>query len=382
MRNSEERRLQRVVAFTCATLFIIFSFFFVAKYQAPLFELVYDKWATGKLDFNPYVWGATVATVLTVLALWLNKFTGFQREWTAMAYLPSVLILSFISDIDRTLYTGGGSLWGWIVIFVVGFLIYLFLSFVLRRILFEKIKSAAMSANRIIWRNLLIFVIFFCVAGSLSNGEENFKREALVESYYKRGDVSAALSVGNKSLDASRELTAQRAYIMASEGLLGEMLFEYPQLYASKGLLPGKLRTSALVPDSVYNMLGATPGENESSSAFFDRIATNDSLSPVVKDYYLSALLLDKRLVEFTRRLPELYPGIAHDSLPKHYREALKLYSEIDGTFTPDFTNDELTVLFDSLKSIENSHDDVFVRGNYVRKSFGKTYWWYFLYSY
>lgn len=381
MRNSEEKRLQRVVAYSCATLFALFSFFFVAEYQAPLLELVYDELATGKLGFNPCVVGGVVSAALTMLAIWLNKIAGFQREWTAMAYLPSTLLLAFITDIDRSVYTGGWSPWNWVIVFLVGLLVYLFLSFVLRRILFEKIKNAAMSLNRVLWRNLMLFVIFFAIAGTLSNGEENFKREALVASYYKNGDLDAALNVGYKSLDASQQLTAQRAYIMACEGLLGEKVFEYPQLYGSDGLMPKSARTSVLVPDSVYALIGIVPDENESVSHYFERAAGCDSATTVAKEFYLSSLLLDKRLVEFVHKLPELYPDVCADSLPKHFREALFLHSEIDGTYSPGFSSDTLAVLFDSLRSVERKYDDVFVRGNYVRQSFGRTYWWYFLYA-
>lgn len=381
MRNSEEKRLQRVVAYFCAALFALFSFFFVAEYQAPLLELVYDELATGKLGFNPCVAGGVVAVALTMLAIWLNKISGFQREWTAMAYLPSTLLLAFITDIDRSVYTGGWSPWNWVIVFLLGLLVYLFLSFILRRVLFEKIKNVAMSLNRVLWRNLMLFVVFFAMVGTLSNGEENFKREALVASYYKNGDLDAALNVGYKSLDASQQLTAQRAYVMACEGLLGEKVFEYPQLYGSDGLIPKSVRTSVLVPDSAYALLGTPPVGNEGAMQYLERTVGSDSATSVAKEFYLTALLLDKRLVEFARKLPAFYPETSVDSLPKHFREALFLHSEIDGTYSPAFSSDTLAVLFDSLRNIERCYDDVFVRGNYVRRSFGRTYWWYFLYS-
>lgn len=181
MRNKEEKRLQRVVALFCATLFALFSFLFVAVYQSPLLEVLYDYVATGKLDYNGYLVAAVISPLLTLLALWLNRIAKFQREWTAMAYLPSVLLLAFITDIDRSLYVGGWSSTSWIVIFSVAMFVYAALAFVLQRVLFEKIKNLAMSTNRMIWRNLILFVIMFCLAGTLSNGEENFKREALVD---------------------------------------------------------------------------------------------------------------------------------------------------------------------------------------------------------
>ena len=88
MRNKEEIRLQRVVMALCAVTFAVFSFLFVAKYQSSLLELLYDKVATGKLKYNAYVVGASISLALTVLALWLNRFSGFKREWTALSFMP------------------------------------------------------------------------------------------------------------------------------------------------------------------------------------------------------------------------------------------------------------------------------------------------------
>lgn len=380
MRGKEEKRLQRVVAYICATLFALFAFVFVAVYQSPLLEALYDHVATGKLSYNGYIAGTLLSVVLTLLALWLNRFAQFRREWTAMAYLPSALILAFVTDVDRSLYTGGRSYLGWILVFIAGIAVYAAFSFVLHRVLFEKIKNIAMSSNRIIWRNLMLFVFIFCLTGMLSNAEENFKRETLLFSRYKKGDVEGALSVGCKSLDASPELTAMRAYVMASNGLLGERLFEYPQPYGSEGLLLAPEQTSVLAPDSIYMLIGGRPAKGEKAIQFLSRVAHADTLNIVARDYYLSALLLDKRLPEFKNELPALYGNFKADELPKHYREALLLVSEFDKDYTHGLSSDTLFVQFGKLREIESRHDDALVRNNYVRKEFGRTYWWYYLY--
>ena len=144
MRNNGEKRLQRVVATVCATLFAVFTFLFVGVYQAPLLEAFYNEVATGKLNYNPWLVGGVVSLVLTLLALWLNSFAKLRREWTALAYLPSALLLAFITDVDRCLYTGAGFSYSWIFIFALGLAFYGFIAFVLRRILFEKIKDKVM----------------------------------------------------------------------------------------------------------------------------------------------------------------------------------------------------------------------------------------------
>ena len=384
MRNSGEIRLQRVVATVCATLFAVFTFLFVAVYQAPLLEAFYNEVATGKLGYNPWLVGGVVSLLLTVLALWLNRYAKLRREWTALAYLPSALLLAFITDIDRRIYTGGGISFLWIFIFVSGFAVYGFVAFLLRRILFEKIKDVTMVTNRVLWRNVMLMALLICLVGTLSNSEENFKRETLVKSYYDKGETAKALQVGVKSHDASRELTVMRAYILACEEKLGEYIFEYPQYYAADGLLPKPQRTSPLVPDSVYKLLGAMPFDGEASMDFLSRIAHTDSATNASKNYYLTSLLLEKRLIEFKDEVLGMYGTCSADSLPKHYREALMLYTDIVDTaevVSFEINDDVMRATLDALRAEEAKHDDVFVRGNYVRRNFGRTYWWYYLYS-
>ena len=369
----------------CATLFAVFAFLFVAVYQAPLLEAFYNEVATGKLDYNQWFVGGVVSLLLTLLALWLNSFAKLRREWTALAYLPSALLLAFITDIDRGLYTGDGAIsTSWIYIFATCFLICGFVAFVLRRILFEKIKDARMVTNRVLWNNMVLIVLSICLIGALSNSEENFKRETLMMSHYNKGDTLKALRVGKTSLSASRELTVMRAYALAVSGELGESLFEYPQYYGTEGLLPAMERTSPLVPDSVYSLLGVMPHEGEAATDFLSRIAHADSASNVVKDYYLSSLLLEKKLLEFKDEVTGFYGVENVDNLPKHYREALMLYADIAGveeTLPFELHDAVMDEELRRLRAVESFYDDPFVRGNYVRRRYGSTYWWYFLYS-
>lgn len=382
MRNREEIRLQKIVATVCATIFACFSFFFVAIYQSPLIELVYDKYATGKLNYNSYVVGGIIAAVLTLLALWLNRFTKFQREWTATAYLPSALFLAFFTDIDNSLYTGNHDFSPWIITSLVVIVIYLFLAFVLKRILFEKIKNPAFTASRIIWRNLVLLVLIFCMTGTLSNGEENFKREALISSLYKKGYIEGAMNVGKLSLHASKELTCHRTYILAKENLLGEHLFKYPQLYGASALVPQDQQISPLVPDSVFKLLGVEPFDGESSATIVKRALDADAANIYAQEYYLSALLLDKRLPEFAHTIKDFYPD--YKNLPKHYIEALLLYAhiEVDNNLLELLDYPEAVERYFDFVVTESKYDDKYIRGNYIRKKFGDTYWWYYLYSY
>lgn len=423
-----ERRLQRVVSWLCAIVFTVFCFTFTAVYQAPLLEALYDNVSTGKLMYNEYVVASAITTLLLLLALWLNRIAKFQREWTAMAYLPSSLLLAMITDIDSSIYTGGKSLVGWISILAAGLFVYAFMAFLLQRVLFVKIKDINMEGNRCIWRNFLLFTIMFCIVGWLSNSNENMKHEAHSYWHYKRGNVDAALNVAKRSLSASQELTAARAFYLAQKGELGERLFDYPQYYGSDGLLPHIKRNSPLHPDTVYAALGVPRGKDESAMEYLRRAVTVDSVpsKKMLGDYLLCALLLDKRIEEFVYTLPVYYNMAGGEELPRHYKEALLYYAVAQESMELSFDTDSMRTkllvmgmlnwdyadnlpphyreglksyvlptngikeivaldslgpLFDKMLKLEEEHPELHIRSNFIRRFFGDTYWWYFCYS-
>ncbi len=381
MRNSGEKRLQNFITVFCTLAFAIFSYTFVAIYKSPLIEIVYDGVATGKLQYNGYILSGVVTAVLVGLALWLNRFAKYQREWTAMAFLPSALILAFITDIERSVFCGGGSFVGWVWIFVAGILFYIFLSFLLGRMLFEKIKNPTMVANRIVWRNLILLTITFMSIGCLSGGDKNFMREAIQYKYYRNGDVEAALSVSARSPLASPQLTAQRAYLLSLKGELGERLFEFPQYYGAEGILPSVVRTAPIVPDTVYAHIGLKRDSSENAVEYLVRAVSCDSVGIAAQEYYLSSLLLERRLVDFADKVFEFYNVGDADGLPKHYKEALVLYSHIVPDYPLSMDAGDMRSSLKIMIAEAAEKGSLFMHSARAQDEYGGTYWWYFLYG-
>jgi hypothetical protein len=381
MKSAREIRLFRMVRIVCAVVFVIFCYTFLSVYQAPLLEVVYDITATGKLQYDEKITAAIITFALLLVTLWLNKYAKFTREWEAMAYLPACVMLAFITNIDRTIYTGIEFSWSWVWIGALTFFIYIFASWVLKRVLFMRIKDITRATNRIMWRNLLLLSILFCFTGFISNSDENFKHEAMVYHYVKRGDFYTAQRVASRSFAASQELTAGRAFLLAHEGVLGEKLFTYPQYYGVAGLLPCEQITSPLSRSMVCDFLKVEPQKGEETIKFLSRALSVDSASAAVKDYYLSALLLDKRLEEFVDSLPRFYDVSDTANIPLHYKEALLLYSKVFPDKKSHFTDDALEKKYADMLKVEKEYQDILVRSNYVRKFFGTTYWWYYLYA-
>ena len=381
MKSAREIRLFRMVRIVCAVVFVIFSFTYLSVYQAPLLEVVYDITATGKLQYDENISAAIITFALLLITLWLNKYAKFTREWEAMSYLPACVILAFITNIDRTIYTGVEFAWSWVWIAAITAFIYVFASWVLKRVLFMRIKDITRATNRIMWRNFLLFSLLFCFTGFISNNDENFKHEAMVYHYAKQGDFDTAQRVAIRSYAASQELTAGRAYLLAHEGQLGEKLFTYPQYYGIAGLLPRETQTSPLSSSMVYDFLKVAPKKGEKTIEFLSRALSVDTAAVAVKDYYLSALLLDKRLEEFADSLPRLYNVADTANLPMHYKEALLLCSKVFPNKETSFADAALEEKYSEMLKLEQEHQDILVRSNYVRKFFGKTDWWYYLYT-
>ena len=380
MKSAREIRLFRMVRIVCAIVFALFAFTYLSVHQAPLLEVVYDMTATGKLQYDANITAAVITAVLLLATLWINKFAKFNREWEALSYLPASIALAFMTDIDRSIYVDGESSARWIWIGATIIFIYIFSSWVLRRVLFMRIKDITRATNRIMWRNFLLFTIIFSITGFLTNNNEDFKHECILYHYIKKGDFDKAKKVAARSLTASPELTAGRAYTLANKGEMGELLFTYPQYYGADGLLPGKKQTSPIAASTIYEYLKAAPMQGENTIDFLARAARTDSAATAAKEYYLAALLLDKRLEEFADTLPGFYNTSDTAALPHHYKEALLLNAKKNNTPLP-FNDKELEAEYDRFTQLENEYTTPHVRNNYARKLFGKTYWWYYIYS-
>jgi len=115
-------------------------------------------------------------------------------------------------------------------------------------------------------------------------------------------------------------------------------------------------------------------------SIFLDHFYHENPHNPVAFDYYMASLLLDKKLVCFVSEV-SAYTLFYQKALPKHYREALLLnnYLHPDSTFSiKDRDLEEKFTDFLKLKSEQHSKQ---AERNYMRRAFGNTYWWYYMYK-
>ena len=96
-------------------------------------------------------------------------------------------------------------------------------------------------------------------------------------------------------------------------------------------------------------------------------------------DYYLSALLLDKKLKDFAGAMCEFYEE--NTRIPRYYQEALVMYQSTHPEYTCLATDSTIVQRFDAYKTRQKDFASPVEEENRMRREFGDTYWWYYDYQ-
>lgn len=261
--------------------------------------------------------------------------------------------------------------------------------------------------TRSLWVQLLVMLSFLLLTifSVGTNAVEHFTDR--VEMRLLEGETEEALQVGEQSLEASPRLTMLRAYALAKEGQLGNRFFRYAVAGRGADLLPlcyspadsahakvqlmGDSHTWANIfpTDSIFHLLGAMPKGHFTTGRFLQLLCSQDSVRRgvvwhpvprVAHDYLLVMLLMDGRLADFARMLPQFYA--LDDNLPRHYQEALVLYHH---------TTAHPSVVYHHSVTDENFSDYQAMKKQFATRSerqvnmlehFMETYWYYYDYVY
>ena len=378
--NKNRRRTARIIAVASGLLFSAFSFTYLSVFQKDVMEALHYSLAQGKTVYAPWMSAVLITVVLLVLRWAVNALVGLKGPLKALSYSPSCLLLGVLTDVGHNVYHGGGisDTWGWMLPLCL--VLYGVLGWLLARAA-RLWLNPEMPDIWVVNSNFMTLLMLCFMTIGIGNTNVHFHHELQVEEALRKQDYGRALQVAEKTMDPSRNLTALRAYAMSRQGTMGEDLFRYPQLYGAAGLLMGTSDEKALRlnADSLSVYLGAKPALGEPALTFFRRICEEESGNYTTLDYYLSALLLEKKLDEFVRAFDELYT--VRDSIPYYYRQALFL----DSKMHPSAVTDSADVALEELwgKYLQKQQELSGQRGeaNYMRREFGDTYWWYYQYK-
>lgn len=373
------KKTARIMTVVCGLLFFSFSFVYLYVFQKDVLEAYHYTLAHGKTHYVAQNAALIITIVLLLLRWGVNCLLGLKGAVRSLSYFPSCLLLGALTDISCSVYhTADNSGWQWWV--PVTLLVFVGAAFGLRR-LFRTQLDKEIPLMQLVNGNLLILFLLCLMTVMIGNQNTSFHHELAVERCIRNGDYSQAARIGEKSLQTTRTLNVLRAYALSLEGRMGDRLFYYPQPYGVQGLLfdAGSTETQRITADSLYHYLGDRPAVGEDLTGFLRNSCRQERGTHATLDYYMSALLLDKNLDEFSTAVAEYYAP--EDTLPVHYREALLLYQAEHPAYEKQHTDSLMQNALEQYNTLRAGYTDAVEQKNQMRRTHGHTYWWYYHYQ-
>lgn len=311
----------------CSILFCCFTFVYLYVYQADVLAVAQHILSEGKTSYH-----AGIGALLTTLTLYLVHLgvsyvcrpSGIGHSLT---FFPSLLLLTILTDVSDNIDRHCSLGWWWIAAPLL-LLAYGGLMWVLKRNR-HKVEEGKAHGDfvRLMWQNIIALGVMFVLVGLLSNHDVAFHERAKMEQAIVNKEYKDALEVGKNNLKTDSNLVMLRAFCLSKTHKMGESLFEYPLMGESQSLLPnGSSVRMLMTPDKdVYRYIGDIPRQQMPIMRYLELITASRKAKKPAGDYLLCGYLLDKNLDKFVVHLPRYYH--VDSLLPKHYREALVLYT-------------------------------------------------------
>ena len=371
----------------CAIVFLTFTFGFLYFFQADILAVAQHVLSGGLTHYNRLTGAVLLTLGLQLLQVLIYAILRLRKRSHALTYLPSMLTLGMLTDISSDIdfrFSMGAWWWVYPLIIVVWLLIALFCR-ALQDVEPEREPMGLLS--RAMWLNMLTMALMIIGVASLSNTNAVFHYRMRAESCLERNDFQGALDQGWESLESDANLQMVRMYALSRCGELGERLFAFPIVAKSEAILPvsGESRFSMYPVDRLYRFLGAKPSGKMTTSRYLELMQQLDSVVNLkVADYQLCGLLIDKKLDAFAKALVAYYSKgdtLLIDNLPKHYREAMTLYTRLRSKPIVVYHNAVMDEDWKNLQELEAQYSDPSERKGRVEEQYRGTYWYYYEYE-
>ena len=371
-----------LVRWTCAIVFMLFSFLWLYGFEADVLAAFQHVVSEGRTEYHPLLGAVLITLALQALQLLVHALLRLTNRGHALTYFPSMLALALISAISTDIAESYD--WGfWWILVPLVLAGWVFVCLVVRYIQnVEPDKQLKVFFSRPMWINMLVLSVMMVMVAALSNTNAVFHYRMKAEACLLRGDYEGALDAGWESLESDADLQMIRMYAMARRGELGQRLFHYPIVGGSSMMLPTSGATSFVryPVDSLYRSFGARPARQMLPTTYLKALPAT-SMS---KDYQLCGLLIDRKLDDFVSLL--LSSSSSGDSLdtarlPLHYREALTLYNHLRRHPVLIYRNPVMEEDFRNLQELERKYPDATERQGKVEDLYGLTYYYYYKYA-
>lgn len=363
----------------CAIVFVLFVFFYLYSFQADLLFMVQHVLSEGTTHYDTLIGSVVITLILYLVHVGARRISDFGDRLYWLTFFPSLLLLTALTGVDSGFTSiPFNGFWLWLTPLLLG--VYVCLS-----LLFKSMGSGRTATNDIfvglLWKNLLPMACMFIAVCMCSNSNQTFHYRLRVEKLLSSGSYSAALQVGKDAYDTDKSLTMLRIYALSKSKLLGEELFEYPLEGGSDALLPdGKDVRCLFYPEErIVKSLSIRKKGVMKPMGYLAYIERNGLAMRPVTDYILCGYLLDKNLDGFVNEVRRRY-NLSSPSLPKHYREALTLYTHLRSNPILVFHNEVMDADYADFQKLVRKYSNAEERESHVRDSYGGTYWFYYFY--
>lgn len=349
----------------CAIIFIGFTYLYLSCYQSDILAVAQHQLSDGLTTYN-YVLSPILATlVLYLLQLGVYAVTRVKKMFHALTYFPSMLILAMITDVPCKVDTLNSlGMWAWILPLLL--VVFAGCIWVVRQLEpYEPESHFGLWRSRRTWLNLLQMVVMMLMVVLVSNGNHVFHDRMKMESLMINGKYAEALEIGKNTQETDSSLTMLRVACLHRTHQMGDKLFTYPLVGGSKAMIPDSLTTKSL--------MWSTPKWMHPMKNGMLRY-----IKPI--DYQLCGLLLDKKIDKFVEEIQKSYK-IDSVSLPKHYKEALMLYTHRRSHPKVIYKNPVMEADFQDYQTLERKYSNAMERNAALRDMYGNTYWYYFQYA-
>ena len=354
--------------FVCAIIFIIFTYVYLAYYQADVLAVAQHVLSGGMTDYSYTLAPFLITLVFFLLQMGVYALTRVKRRFHALTYFPSFLLLTMITDIPCDIDVRH-SLGAWWIVIPVCLILWGGIMWVTRQL--EPMETEPHSNgwfSRYMWLNIAQMVLMAVLMVSISSSDCLFHERMKMEHLMKEKQYEKALEVGRNSLQTDSSLTMLRIACLNETGNLGSRLFSYPLVGGSKSMIPDSVTVKAL--------MWKAPKWMQQPSIWMQK---HHLKYRIPADYQLCALLLDKKLDAFVKLLGKYYK-IDSQKLPIHYKEALLLYTHRRSKPCIVYHDNVMDADFQDFQQMEHKYSNPMEKQNAIRDTYGNTYWYYYEY--
>ena len=371
----------------CAIVFLVFTTLWITRFQADVLAAAQHVYSEGMTSYNRVLAPIIIIGGLQLLQLVVYSMVRLRKRSLALTYFPSMLILGLLTDVSADFDTGFASgAWWWA--FPLAILLWILVAWLAHSLQdVEPPREPCGLFSRAMLSNMVVMLLQIFGVVMLGNTNAVFHYRLRAEACLLNHDYEGALKAGEKSLESDANLQMVRMYALSRDNQLGERLFHYPIVAGSSAMLPtgGESRSTLYPVDSIYRYFGARPAATMPPMHYLEAVARRDStVSRKIGDYELCGLLIDRHLDQFVKLLPKYYPvadAQEMDRLPRHYREALILYTHLRSNPVMVYHNAVMDEDFDNLQDLESKYPDMMERKGKVDEQYHGTYWYYYDYQ-